>query len=47
MTSCRVARGEHGGEGLRDVVTNFLLTGRDTTSSALTWFFWAVSCRLC
>jgi cytochrome P450 len=39
------ARGEHSDEGLRDVVTNFLLAGRDTTSSALTWFFWAVSCR--
>jgi cytochrome P450 len=27
------------------VVTNFLLAGRDTTSSALTWFFWLVSGR--
>ncbi|KAG2547696.1 cytochrome P450 94C1-like [Panicum virgatum] len=32
-------------ESLRDVVTNFLLAGRDTTSSALTWFFWLVSGR--
>jgi cytochrome P450 len=37
--------GEHSDEGLRDVVTNFLLAGRDTTSSALTWFFWLVSTR--
>ncbi|KAJ1689094.1 hypothetical protein LUZ63_013249 [Rhynchospora breviuscula] len=28
---------------LRDIVTNFLLAGRETTSTALTWFFWLVS----
>ncbi|KAL6853517.1 hypothetical protein ACP4OV_019546 [Aristida adscensionis] len=39
------AGGEHSDESLRDVVTNFLLAGRDTTSSALTWFFWLVSGR--
>ncbi|OEL12967.1 Cytochrome P450 94A1 [Dichanthelium oligosanthes] len=39
------ATGEHSDEGLRDVVTNFILAGRDTTSSALTWFFWLVSTR--
>ncbi|RCV27772.1 hypothetical protein SETIT_5G352100v2 [Setaria italica] len=39
------ASGEHSDESLRDVVTNFLLAGRDTTSSALTWFFWLVSTR--
>jgi cytochrome P450 len=39
------ASGEHSDESLRDVVTNFLLAGRDTTSSALTWFFWLVSSR--
>ncbi|XP_050206914.1 alkane hydroxylase MAH1-like [Mercurialis annua] len=27
---------------LRDVIINFLIAGRDTTSSALTWFFWLV-----
>ncbi|EAY76187.1 hypothetical protein OsI_04120 [Oryza sativa Indica Group] len=37
------ATGEHSDESLRDVVTNFVLAGRDTTSSALTWFFWLVS----
>lgn len=26
-------------------MTNFLLAGRETTSSALTWFFWLVSAR--
>ncbi|KAJ4750935.1 Cytochrome P450 [Rhynchospora pubera] len=30
-------------ESLCDVVTNFILAGRETTSSALTWFFWLVS----
>ncbi|XP_020114408.1 cytochrome P450 94B3-like [Ananas comosus] len=35
----------HSEEFLRDVVTNFLLAGRETTSSALTWFFWLVSAR--
>ncbi|BAB92258.1 putative cytochrome P450-dependent fatty acid hydroxylase [Oryza sativa Japonica Group] len=39
------ASGEHSDESLRDVVTNFVLAGRDTTSSALTWFFWIVSGR--
>ncbi|KAJ6288978.1 hypothetical protein OIU76_024877 [Salix suchowensis] len=28
---------------LRDTIVNFFLAGRDTTSSALTWFFWLVS----
>uniref|UniRef100_A0ACD5WKQ7 Uncharacterized protein n=1 Tax=Avena sativa TaxID=4498 RepID=A0ACD5WKQ7_AVESA len=39
------AAGEHSDESLRDVVTNFILAGRDTTSSALTWFFWLASTR--
>ncbi|TVU34745.1 hypothetical protein EJB05_16595, partial [Eragrostis curvula] len=39
------ASGEHSDASLQDVVTNFLLAGRDTTSSALTWFFWLVSGR--
>ncbi|XP_078182582.1 cytochrome P450 CYP94D108-like [Carex rostrata] len=34
---------DHSDECLRDVVSNFLLAGRETTSSALTWFFWLVS----
>ncbi|CAL4931651.1 unnamed protein product [Urochloa decumbens] len=39
------AAGERSDESLRDFVTNFLMAGRDTTSSALTWFFWLVSGR--
>jgi cytochrome P450 len=37
--------GKHSDQRLRDVVTNYILAGRDTTSSALTWFFWLVSAR--
>ncbi|XP_062113136.1 cytochrome P450 CYP94D108-like [Humulus lupulus] len=32
-------------EFLRDIVTNMILAGRDTTSSALSWFFWLLSSR--
>ncbi|KAA8530942.1 hypothetical protein F0562_005691 [Nyssa sinensis] len=28
---------------LRDTILSFMIAGRDTTSSALTWFFWLVS----
>ncbi|KAJ0780548.1 putative cytochrome P450 [Helianthus annuus] len=34
---------EYSPEFLRDIVTSFILAGRDTTSSALTWFFWILS----
>ncbi|KAM7529950.1 hypothetical protein LguiB_033360 [Lonicera macranthoides] len=30
-------------EFLRDIIISFILAGRDTTSSALTWFFWLLS----
>ncbi|XP_051185925.1 cytochrome P450 CYP94D108-like [Lolium perenne] len=41
-----VASEEHGDdETLRDMVLSFLIAGRETTSSALTWFFWLVSSR--
>ncbi|CAI8613745.1 unnamed protein product [Vicia faba] len=32
-------------EFLRDIVISFILAGRDTTSSALSWFFWILSSR--
>ncbi|KAK8942992.1 Cytochrome P450 94A1 [Platanthera zijinensis] len=32
-------------EFLRDIIITFLLAGRETTSSALTWFFWILSSR--
>ncbi|XVF82660.1 hypothetical protein PTKIN_Ptkin16aG0066400 [Pterospermum kingtungense] len=28
---------------LRDIIISFILAGRDTTSAALTWFFWLLS----
>ncbi|GLJ47436.1 hypothetical protein SUGI_1001140 [Cryptomeria japonica] len=28
---------------LRDIIVSFILAGRDTTSSALSWFFWLIS----
>ncbi|KAL4571339.1 hypothetical protein LXL04_018097 [Taraxacum kok-saghyz] len=34
---------EYSPEFLRDIVISFILAGRDTTSSALTWFFWVLS----
>jgi len=30
-------------EFLRDIVISFILAGRDTTSSSLSWFFWLLS----
>ncbi|XP_057785844.1 cytochrome P450 CYP94D108 [Salvia miltiorrhiza] len=32
-------------EFLRDIVISFILAGRDTTSSALSWLFWLLSSR--
>lgn len=32
-------------EFLRDVIVSFIVAGRDTTSSALVWFFWLTSSR--
>jgi cytochrome P450 len=40
-----VASADHSDEALRDIVLSFLIAGRETTSSALTWFFWLVSSR--
>uniref|UniRef100_A0A0E0JPX6 Cytochrome P450 n=1 Tax=Oryza punctata TaxID=4537 RepID=A0A0E0JPX6_ORYPU len=42
----RFAAGDrHSDESLHDVITNLVLAGRETTASALTWFFWLVSGR--
>lgn len=38
-----IANKENSPEFLRDIVISFILAGRDTTSSALTWFFWLLS----
>ncbi|KAJ4796121.1 Cytochrome P450 [Rhynchospora pubera] len=36
---------QHTMENLVDAVTNFMVAGRETTSTAMTWFFWLVSTR--
>lgn len=38
-----IGNSENSVEFLRDIVINVILAGRDTTSSALTWFFWLLS----
>ncbi|KAJ3679449.1 hypothetical protein LUZ60_017460 [Juncus effusus] len=34
---------DHDVDVLRDIVISFLIAGRETTSTALTWFFWQIS----
>lgn len=36
---------ENSAEFLRDIIISFILAGRDSTSSALTWFFWLLSSK--
>jgi cytochrome P450 len=38
-----VETGSCSDEFLRDMIISFILAGRDTTSAALTWFFWLLS----
>ncbi|XP_051138642.1 cytochrome P450 CYP94D108-like [Andrographis paniculata] len=38
-----ILRNENSPKHLRDIVISFILAGRDTTSSALSWFFWLLS----
>uniref|UniRef100_A0A0D9ZGP5 Cytochrome P450 94A1 n=1 Tax=Oryza glumipatula TaxID=40148 RepID=A0A0D9ZGP5_9ORYZ len=38
-----VTSDEHNDEVLRDIVLSFLIAGRETTSSGLSWFFWLLS----
>ncbi|CAA6662014.1 unnamed protein product [Spirodela intermedia] len=40
-----ITGGDDSDEFLRDIVVSFILAGRETTSSALTWFFWLLSER--
>ncbi|CAA7398391.1 unnamed protein product [Spirodela intermedia] len=40
-----IAGEDNSDEFLRDIVVNFILVGQETTSSALTWFFWVLSER--
>lgn len=36
---------ENSSDFLRDIIISFILAGRDTTSSGLSWFFWLLSSR--
>ncbi|RWW76794.1 hypothetical protein BHE74_00015101 [Ensete ventricosum] len=40
-----IANEDHSEDFLRDIVISFMLAGKDTTSSALTWFFWLLCSR--
>ncbi|KAK9156594.1 hypothetical protein Scep_003168 [Stephania cephalantha] len=40
-----ITNGHDSPEFLRDIVISFILAGRDTTSSALSWFFWVLASR--
>jgi cytochrome P450 len=40
-----IATDENSPEFLRDIIISFILAGRDTTSSALSWFFWLLSSK--
>nr|GEV64296.1 cytochrome P450 94B3-like [Tanacetum cinerariifolium] len=35
----------HDDEMVRDMVISFLMAGRDTTSAAMTWLFWLLTCH--
>ncbi|XP_078433506.1 cytochrome P450 94B3-like [Wolffia australiana] len=39
----RLLSAGHSDTAVRDMVVSFIMAGRDTTSSALTWFFWVLS----
>ncbi|XP_008808400.2 cytochrome P450 94A1-like [Phoenix dactylifera] len=39
------ADGAHSDEFIRDILISFVLAGRDTTPTALTWFFWVLSSK--
>ncbi|CAL9764468.1 unnamed protein product [Musa acuminata subsp. burmannicoides] len=41
----RLIVGGHKDEVIRDMVISFVMAGKDTTSAALTWFFWLLSCH--
>ncbi|CAN4084254.1 unnamed protein product [Withania somnifera] len=43
MLSRFLSQGHSDEDFVTDIVISFLLAGRDTTSAALTWFFWLIS----
>lgn len=40
-----VCNGDSTDEFLRDIIINFVFAGRESTPTAMTWFFWLVSTR--
>ncbi|GFP85018.1 cytochrome p450 94a1 [Phtheirospermum japonicum] len=45
LLSRYIKSSENSTEFLRDIVISFILAGRDSTSSALSWFFWLLSSK--
>ncbi|KAL4385877.1 hypothetical protein GQ457_09G027590 [Hibiscus cannabinus] len=43
LLSRLIRNGDDSPRFLRDIIISFILAGRDTTPSALTWFFWLLS----
>lgn len=41
----RLITAGHEEEVIRDMVISFIMAGRDTTSAAMTWLFWSLSCH--
>lgn len=41
----RLITAGHDEEVIRDMVISFIMAGRDTTSAAMTWLFWLLSCH--
>uniref|UniRef100_A0A803QL38 Cytochrome P450 n=1 Tax=Cannabis sativa TaxID=3483 RepID=A0A803QL38_CANSA len=41
----RLIMAGHDEEVIRDMVISFIMAGRDTTSAAMTWLFWSLSCH--
>nr|XP_024932905.1 cytochrome P450 94B3 isoform X2 [Ziziphus jujuba var. spinosa] len=41
----RLITARHDEEVTRDMVISFIMAGRDTTSAAMTWLFWLLSCH--
>ncbi|KAK3026337.1 hypothetical protein RJ639_041386 [Escallonia herrerae] len=45
LLSWFIGNSDNSAEFLRDIFISFILAGPDTTSAALTWFFWLLSSR--
>jgi cytochrome P450 len=45
LLSRLLSAGRHEDDVIRDMVINFIMAGKDTTSAAMTWLFWLLSCH--